>query len=85
MGLARQEHWSGRPFPSPGDLSNSLTGKSELIETHSLYLFGFGFIFLIPEAEDRRNSCFNVNTFIIGVCICVKGVWVLRMQHLEAE
>ena len=23
MGFPRQEHWSGLPFPSPGDLSNS--------------------------------------------------------------
>ena len=22
MGFSRQEHWSGLPFPSPGDLSN---------------------------------------------------------------
>ena len=22
MGFPRQEYWSGRPFPSPGDLSN---------------------------------------------------------------
>ena len=22
MGLSRQEHWSGLPFPSPGDLSH---------------------------------------------------------------
>ena len=23
MGFPRQEHWSGLPFPSPGDLPNS--------------------------------------------------------------
>ena len=38
MGLSRQEHWSGLPFPSPGDLSDqgiepmsvSCTGKQVL-------------------------------------------------------
>ena len=25
MGISRQEHWSGLPFPSPGDLPNSGT------------------------------------------------------------
>ena len=28
MGLPRQEHWSGLPFPSPGDLSDSSKGQT---------------------------------------------------------
>ena len=28
MGFSRQEHWSGLPFPSPGDLPNPRTEPS---------------------------------------------------------
>ncbi|RMI83736.1 hypothetical protein D9V42_14910 [Staphylococcus pseudoxylosus] len=30
MGFSRQEHWSGLPFPSPGDLSNPKRHKLKL-------------------------------------------------------
>ena len=37
MGFPRQEHWSGLPFPSPGDLSNSgLKPRSSPLQADSL-------------------------------------------------
>ena len=27
MGFSKQEYWSGLPFPSPGDLPNSIVGR----------------------------------------------------------
>ena len=31
MGLSRQEHWSGLPFPPPGDLPNSRMEPTSLM------------------------------------------------------
>ena len=31
MGFSRQEHWSGLPFPSPGDLPNPGTEPTSLM------------------------------------------------------
>ena len=40
MGLSRQEHWSGLPFPSRGDLSNPgiEPGSSALQEDSKVFL-----------------------------------------------
>ena len=37
MGFSRQEYWSGLPFPSPGDLSNSgIEPRSSALQADSL-------------------------------------------------
>ena len=37
MGFPRQEHWSGLPFPSPGDLPNTgIEPRSPALKTDSL-------------------------------------------------
>ena len=37
MGISRQEHWRGQPFPSPGDLSNlELEPGSPALQADSL-------------------------------------------------
>ena len=37
MGFSRQEHWSGLPFPSPGDLPNpGVEPRSPTLQTDSL-------------------------------------------------
>ena len=37
MGFSRQEHWSGLPFPSPGDLSDTGSGpRSPALQADSL-------------------------------------------------
>ena len=37
MGFSRQEHWSGLPFPSPGDLPNpGIELKSPALQADSL-------------------------------------------------
>ena len=39
MGFSRQEHWSGLPFPSPGDLPDSgIKPESPALQTDSLPL-----------------------------------------------
>ena len=37
MGFLRQEHWSGLPFPSPGDLPHpGIEPGSPVLQAHSL-------------------------------------------------
>ena len=37
MGFSRQEHWSGLPFPSPGDLPNpGIEPRSSALQTGAL-------------------------------------------------
>ena len=39
MGFSRQEHWSGLPFPSPGDLPNQgIKPRSPALEADSYQL-----------------------------------------------
>ena len=48
MGFSRQEHWSGPPFPSPGDLPDPGIEPASLV---SLALEGGFFITCVPHYE----------------------------------
>ena len=40
MGFSRQEHWSGLPFPSPGDLPNPRTEpRSPTLQADALTIY----------------------------------------------
>ena len=49
MGFSRQEHWSGLPFPTPGDLPNAK------VQPASLALAG-GFFTTVPPGGTRRDK-----------------------------
>ena len=60
MGFSRQEHWSGLPFPSPGDLPDSE------IKPGSPALAGnFFFFFLLPNHLGRPVLSPNNGTIIL--------------------
>ena len=60
MGFSRQEYWSGLPFPSPGDLSDSRikpwshTGQSDFLQSE--------------PPKDKLSNYFNI-------CLCSTYVW----------
>ena len=50
MGFPRQEHWTGLPFPSPGDPPDSG------VEPLSLALAG---VFFTTEPPEKPDNCFT--------------------------
>jgi len=59
MGISRQEHWSGLPFPSPGDLPDPE------IEPMSLALGGRFFTTILPgkPPTHKRRGHENIEGF----------------------
>ena len=58
MGLSRQEHWSGLPFPSPGDLPNPGIKPTSLM---SPVLTGMSFT--------TSTTCKAPDLFMLCVCL----------------
>ena len=57
MEFFRQEHWSGLPFPTPGDLANPGMKPVSLV---SLALAG-GFFMTVPPGKPRVIFYHNIN------------------------
>ena len=60
MGFSRQDHWSGLPFPSPGDLPDpGIEPASPALQADSLPLrlctLNMGF----PGGSDGKESAYN--------------------------
>ena len=51
MGFARQEYWSGVPFPTPGDPPNPGSNPMSLVSP----VLGLGSLPLVPPAEMYPN------------------------------
>ena len=61
VGFPRQEYWSGLPFPSPGDLSNSgIKPRSPALQTDSLPSEPPGKPFL----QQRTSTSFFINLYL---------------------
>ena len=55
LGFSRQEHWSGLPFPSPGDLPNPrIKPRSPILQTDSL-----------PSEPPGKNTGEHVSYWIV--------------------
>ena len=67
MGFSRQDHWSGLPFPIPGDLSNPEI-KSTLLASPSLA----GRFF---TASTMWEFLFYTGVRLIYNVVLVSGVW----------
>ena len=55
MECSRQEHWSGLPFPSPGDLPNPRISGSPALQADSLCLIHQGNLKLPYNGEESSN------------------------------
>ena len=86
MAFPRQEHWSGLPFPAPGDLPNLGTGPASLV---SLALAG-GFLTTSATWEALGASwCHinlnvraqtNLNLSYLWQCILVAEEWEMQLN-----
>ena len=76
MNVSRQEYWSGLPFPSPGDLSNSgIEPGSPALQAGCL------------PFESPRKPCVYIRIYIIQVswanCLCFSDIWILPSSSVE--
>ena len=61
MGFPRQEYWSGLPFPSSGDLSNSgIKPVSPALQTDSL---------LSESPGKPKQKTINTNLFMLSITL----------------
>ena len=67
MSFSRQEHWSGEPFPSPGDLLNpGITLRSPALQADSLPSEppGKPLIYIIFNQIINYNIQMNLNLWV---------------------
>ena len=63
MALPRQEHWSGLPYPSPGDLPNpGIEPGSPALQRDSLLSYQSSpLFFLRMHVKNHVNNCVNIS------------------------
>ena len=74
MGFSRQEHWSGLPLPSPGDLSKQGIEPASL---SSLLHWEVDSLPLVPPEKPRKWS-WKVETSFTQACIIVWNLFIIR-------
>jgi len=58
MGFSRQEHWSGLPFPSPGDLPDpGIIPGSPTLQADSLPSEPPGKPYFLKETQEVQEYC----------------------------
>ena len=80
MGFSRQEHWSGLPFPSPGDLPDPG------IEPRSPTLKADALTFEPPGFSDIKMMSIFFNQFYCGPVLLFSSIsfqWSLRKAFLS--
>ena len=86
MGFSMQEHWSGLPFPSPGDLPNpGIELGSPALQDDSLPTE----LQVKPKTIDLHNNKICTNTIMacsictlkVGTCWGKHGVMVFNFHH----
>ena len=76
MGFSRQEHWSGLPFPSPGDrLDPGIDPTSPALA---------GRLFT-TEPSGNPLLCSGLDYVLLKYQRCVKGLLSLRNDHLRRK
>ena len=69
MGFSRQEHWSGLPFPSPGDLPNpSIQPRSPVLQADSLPAE--------PQGKPKNTGVGNLS-LLQRICLTQESNWGL--------
>ena len=73
LGFSRQEHWSGLPFPSPGDLPDPGTeSRSPTLEADAL----------TSEVTGISPSNFDSTAFHMMYSACKLNKWVIFFNPL---
>ena len=72
MGFSRQEHWSGLPFPPPGDLPDpGIEHRSPTLQADTL----------TSEPPDKNSYFFNSGAYVLSCFSCVWLCYGLYIAH----
>ena len=75
MGFSRQEHWSGFPFPSSGDLQDQvIKARSPALQADSL----------LPEPPGKPQYALMVSIIIINI-ILLLAKWLVRSRPAKSH
>ena len=80
MGFSRQEHWSGLPFPSPGDLPDpGIKARSPALQVDSLLLSHLG------SLRETLHQAFSILKFPISTTIVRELSFHFTSEETKAQ
>ena len=88
MGFSRQEHWSGQPFPSPGDLPDpGVESESPASQADSLLSEPPGKHSTTPDIKKKKKKAkFTLALIFIHILTLIKQyLSVLYVDYLQVK